>query len=82
LTAQHALGAPRRPADRLEVHNDETTTQDIVLRGPDGTNVTFEVPADSIRVIRGPISAIESTGTETIASVQVGWLVEGDERTS
>lgn len=69
--------APKYPALRLEVHNDETTTQDIVVRGPDGVNVTYEIPADSIRVIRGPSSAIESTGTETIASVVAYWRREG-----
>lgn len=65
------------PAVRLEVHNDQVTTQDIVVRGPDAVNVTFEVPADSIRVIRGPIAAIESTGTETIASATAFWIDDG-----
>jgi hypothetical protein len=76
LTTQ--TGTPEdTPAVRLEVHNDEATTQDIVIRGPDATNVTFEIPADSIRVIRGPVAAIESTGTETIASVTAYWVDDG-----
>jgi hypothetical protein len=75
LTAQS--GAPKAPAVRLEVHNDQVTTQDIVIRGPDGTNVTFEIPADSVRVIRSAVSAIESTGTETIASVNAYWVDDG-----
>lgn len=72
-----ADSAPKYPPFRLEVHNDETTTQDIVVRGGDGVNVTFEVPADSIRVIKGPSHTIESTGTQTIASVVAYWRREG-----
>lgn len=76
LTSQ--TGIPRGvPAVRLEVHNDEASTQDIVVRGPDGVNVVFEIPADSIRVIRGPIAAIESTGTQTIASATAYWVDDG-----
>lgn len=78
LTAQS--GCPKYPAARVEVHNDATTTQDIVLRGPDATNVTFEVPADSIRVIEGQIAAIEATGTETIASVTAYWWDDGQRK--
>ena len=75
LTAQS--GMPKFPPIRLEVHNDEITTQDIVIRGPDAVNVTVEIPADSVRVVHGQTNAIESTGTQTIASVTAYWFVEG-----
>jgi hypothetical protein len=75
LTAQS--GCPNYPAARLEVHNDDTATQDIVLRGPDASNQAFEVPADSIRVIEGQIAAVESTGTETISSAVAYWWDDG-----
>jgi hypothetical protein len=75
LTTQS--GAPPWNADRVEVHNDEATTQDIVIRGADATNVTIEVPADSIRVINAPVFAIEATGTQTIASVTAYWHYDG-----
>lgn len=75
LTAQS--GCPAYPAARLEVHNDATTTQDVILRGPDASNQQFEVPADSIRTIEGQIAAIESTGTETISTAVAYWWDDG-----
>lgn len=73
LTDRGASGMPRHAAQRLEVHNDQTTTQDIVLRDINGNAATYEVPADSIRVLDGAFTAIESTGTETISSVVAHW---------
>lgn len=75
LTAQS--DCPAHAAERLEVHNDETTTQDIVLTLSSGVNVTREVPADSIRVFRGEFTAIESTGTGTIAEVVAYYWWDG-----
>jgi hypothetical protein len=78
LTAQS-----RRPAhevERLEVHNDETTTQDIVITRPhpDGNvDTVYEIPADTIRVIRGPIVGIKTSGTGTIASAVAFWFWDG-----
>ena len=80
LTAQ--AGCPMHEAERLEVHNDESTTQDIVITRPhphhdEGRDEAYEVPADSIRVIRGPVIGIKADGTETIASVNVFWYHDG-----
>lgn len=75
LTAQS--NCPAQAAERLEVHNDESSTQDIVLTLASGVNVTREVPADSIRVFRGEFTAIESTGTGTIAEVVAYYWHDG-----
>lgn len=67
-----------QPALRLEVHNDASTTQDIVLtmKGQT-TNTTFEIPADSVRVIDDvEVTAIVASGTETIASVNAYYRFE------
>lgn len=73
-------GCPDHPAQRIEVHNDATSTQDIVLTGFDGTNFTVEVPADSVRFIDCAVKAIVAIGTETISSVVVYWWSGGASR--
>jgi len=73
-------GCPKHPAQRLEVHNDATTTQDIVLTGFDGTNFTVEIPADSVRFIDCAVTGIVASGTETISSVVAYWWSSGAHR--
>jgi hypothetical protein len=76
LTAQSAP-VPQQEAERLECDNQTAAAIDIVIRGPDAVNVTFSVPANSIRVIRGPVSAIESTGTGAMTQVHAFWWKDG-----
>ena len=66
-------GRPPHAAQRLDVHNDEATTQDIVLKDLNGNDAVYEIPADTCRTIDGAFTAIESTGTQTIASVTAHW---------
>jgi hypothetical protein len=75
LTTQS--GCPPYPASRIEVTNNEATVQDIVVRGTDGTNVTIGCPPVDVHCIDAVVAAIESTGTETIASVTAYWFDDG-----
>jgi hypothetical protein len=70
-------GCPAHAAERLEVHNDESSTQDIVLTLASGVTVTREIPADSIRVLKGEFTAIEASGTGTIAEVVAYYWHDG-----
>lgn len=54
--------------ERIDVFNDETTAQNIVLQQKDGTNRTFKIPADSIRPFdKTSFAKIIASGTQTIA---------------
>lgn len=75
LTAQ--TGCPKYPASRIEVTNNEATVQDIVIRGTDAVDVAIGCPPTDVHCIDAVVAAIESTGTETIASVTAYWFNDG-----
>lgn len=75
LTAQS--GCPPYEAERLEVTNETAGALDITVRGPDAVDVEIDVPANTVRVVRAPVYAIDADTDDTLTSVTAYWWWDG-----
>ena len=72
LTAQS--GCPQGPPEQLDIYNNDTADQNIVLQGPDGENNTIICPPAFTRIIyKTKTNKIIASGTGTIAQVVAYW---------